>query len=322
MQTSERGVAFIERHEAVVLRAYRDPVGVWTIGAGLTAASGVVDPGPGMVITAEEASRLLTEALRRRYEPAVARAKGAKGERADAVGWIRDLDVRDGAIWGRVEWTETGREAVASRAYRFLSPTFNFDRLTGAMRRIVSAGLTNVPNFTMPAMNRSQEEIPMDPEVLKALGLPPDAGPAAAVSAINALKSAEATALNRAQNPDPEQFVPRADYELVTNRVSALEAEAMTRTEAEIAAAVDAAVAAGKVAPVSKDYHLASCRAEGGLARFQALVEVSPPIAGGSKPKADRAPGKAALTADELAVCRQMGMSPEDFAAARAAEQE
>ncbi|MCB1395928.1 MAG: glycoside hydrolase family protein [Rhodobacteraceae bacterium] len=74
MRTSERGVAFIERHEAVVLRAYRDPVGVWTIGAGLTAASGVADPGPGMVITREEASRLLAEALRRRYEPAVSRA--------------------------------------------------------------------------------------------------------------------------------------------------------------------------------------------------------------------------------------------------------
>lgn len=74
MQTSARGIAFTKRPEGVVLRAYRCPAGKWTIGAGLTAASGVVEPGPGMVITAEEADRLLAEALRRNYEPAVNRA--------------------------------------------------------------------------------------------------------------------------------------------------------------------------------------------------------------------------------------------------------
>ena len=72
MKTSPLGVAFIEHHEGVVLRAYRDVVGVWTIGAGLTAASGVVTPKAGMVITKEEASRLFAEALRAKYEPSVA----------------------------------------------------------------------------------------------------------------------------------------------------------------------------------------------------------------------------------------------------------
>lgn len=74
MRTSTRGIAFAERFEGVVLRAYRDPVGVLTIGAGLTKASGVIDPRPGQVITEAEASRLLALALRTRYEPAVAHA--------------------------------------------------------------------------------------------------------------------------------------------------------------------------------------------------------------------------------------------------------
>lgn len=73
MQTSAEGLAFLERHEGVVLKAYRCPAGIWTIGAGLTAASGVVRPVAGMTITEGEASRLLGEALRRSYEPAVAR---------------------------------------------------------------------------------------------------------------------------------------------------------------------------------------------------------------------------------------------------------
>lgn len=77
MQMSAQGVATLEYHEGVVLRAYRDPVGIWTIGAGLTAASGVVKPKAGMEITNAQATTLLQAALRRNYEPDVARAMPA-----------------------------------------------------------------------------------------------------------------------------------------------------------------------------------------------------------------------------------------------------
>lgn len=279
-------------------------------------------PAPETVIAACRAARAGSIEIPVDFEHA-SHVKGERGERADAIGWVRDLEVRAGALWGRVEWLATGREAVTSRAYRFLSPGFHFRPGTREVSRLVSVGLTNVPNFSLPALNRSQQETTtVDPDVLKALGLAPDAGPAAALAAITALKSAEQTALNRAASPDPDKFVPRADYELATNRVTALEAEAKTRAEAEINAAVDAAVEAGKVAPSSKEFHLAACRAEGGLERFRAMIEAAPVIAGAGAPKADPKPQKGALGPDELAVCRQMGMTPEDFAAARAAEQE
>lgn len=74
LTTSADGRAFLERQEGVVLKAYRDVAGVWTIGAGLTAASGVVRPKAGMVITRAEADRLLAAALAARYEPAVRKA--------------------------------------------------------------------------------------------------------------------------------------------------------------------------------------------------------------------------------------------------------
>ncbi|MCU0902428.1 MAG: glycoside hydrolase family protein [Tabrizicola sp.] len=74
MRMSAKGLAFLEAHEGVVLKAYRDPVGIWTIGAGLTSASGVVKVRPGMVLTKEEASNLLGTALTRNYEPGVVRA--------------------------------------------------------------------------------------------------------------------------------------------------------------------------------------------------------------------------------------------------------
>ncbi len=71
MHVSPQGLDALQQEEGVVLKAYRDVVGVWTIGAGLTAASGVVNPKPGMVISREEATALLQKALRDRYEPTV-----------------------------------------------------------------------------------------------------------------------------------------------------------------------------------------------------------------------------------------------------------
>lgn len=238
---------------------------------------------------------------------------------APAVGWLAEVEARNGALWARVEWTESGRALIAGRAYRFLSPAFLFDPATQRVLRLTSVGLTNRPNFRLPALNHTEN--PMDPAVLTALGLAPTATAADAVVAINALRAAEQLALNRAATPDPAQFVPRADYELATNRLAALDAEAATRREAEIVAAVDAAVAGGFVAPASRTYHLASCRAEGGLDRFRQMVAASPVIAGPA-PKAELGTGTAALSPDELAVCRQLGMTPEKFAAARAAQQE
>lgn len=71
MTTSAAGRAFLRREEGCVLRAYRDVTGTWTIGDGLTAASGVIVPKAGMVISQAEADRLFILALSRNYEPAV-----------------------------------------------------------------------------------------------------------------------------------------------------------------------------------------------------------------------------------------------------------
>jgi len=59
MKTSQQGIDFIKRHEALRLHAYKDAVGVWTIGYGHTLAAK-----QGMVITEEEAERLLIQDLK------------------------------------------------------------------------------------------------------------------------------------------------------------------------------------------------------------------------------------------------------------------
>jgi len=248
-----------------------------------------------------------------------------QGLPAPAVGWIKAIEVREGALWGRVEWTPVGTTLVTERAYRYLSPAFRFDPATGEILEIVCAGLTNTPNLELAALNAAQNpETPdMDKAVLEALGLAATATAADALVAINTLKSEKVVALNAAQHPDPAQFVPRADHDLALNRITQFEADAKTRAEAEAVAAVEAAITAGKVAPASRDYHLATCRAEGGLQRFRDFAAAQPVIAPPSGLDGKPLPGgsQKALTADDLAVCRQFGMSAEEFSAARAAEQ-
>lgn len=110
-QISAKGLAFLEAHEGVVLKAYRDAVGVWTIGAGLTAASGVVKPKPGMVITRAEASELLGRALRRSYEPRVTKAMGDTPQ--CAFDGAVSFDYNTGAI-DRASWVKRYKDGNAS----------------------------------------------------------------------------------------------------------------------------------------------------------------------------------------------------------------
>ena len=63
MQTSAAGRAAIKQREGVVLIAYLDSVGVWTIGVGHTAAAGVPKVVPGMKISQAEADAILSRDL-------------------------------------------------------------------------------------------------------------------------------------------------------------------------------------------------------------------------------------------------------------------
>ena len=59
MKTSQKGIDFIKRHEALKLNAYLDAVGIWTIGYGHTKTAK-----KGMTITEAEAEKLLVDDLK------------------------------------------------------------------------------------------------------------------------------------------------------------------------------------------------------------------------------------------------------------------
>lgn len=97
IKMSPKGLAYLDDIESVVLKAYRDAVGVWTIGAGLTAASGVIKPKAGMVITRERARELTELALERNYLPRVERAFGPAAAQ-NVIDGAASFDWNTGAI--------------------------------------------------------------------------------------------------------------------------------------------------------------------------------------------------------------------------------
>ncbi|WP_424682925.1 phage protease [Frateuria sp. YIM B11624] len=243
--------------------------------------------------------------------------KAPKGEEAPAQGWVDALEARNGAVWGRIAWNDDGRQVVAGRKYRFLSPVFKFDPDTRQIFRLTSVALVNDPNFPL-ALNRAadQENPPVDEAIRKALGLPETATPAEAVTAINALQTKAASNVT----PSLDKYVPRGDYDTAINRAQTAEnklaEQAKAQLQASIDAEVDAALKAGKITPATVDYHKAQCATEGGLERFRAFVQVAPAVAGDSNLDGKNPAGGdgKALNATAKSINAMFGNSAEDIA--------
>ena len=254
--------------------------------------------------------------------------KAPKGEPAPATGWISPdtLRVEEGHIVGKIAFNHEDNP-VANKEYRYLSPAFVYDTKTLEVIGLTSIGLTNTPNLYLPALNTQQhttEEPDMLKDILAALGLPETADGAAALNAIQQLKTDKATAMNRADNPPLDKFVPRSDYDTALNRANtaetALATEKAKQQDVAIETAINAALTAGKITPATVDYHKAQCRTEGGLERFTDFVAALPanPAATASGLNSQQ-PGQlaTALNAEELYTCEQLELSHADFIKAK-----
>ncbi len=85
----------------------------------------------------------------------------------EAMGWfaLDSLEKREDGIYASLELTPKGKELVANRTYRYLSPAYviNWDiRLNDVMciDRIASVGLVNRPNLLAQALNKDENSKP------------------------------------------------------------------------------------------------------------------------------------------------------------------
>jgi phage I-like protein len=240
-----------------------------------------------------------------------------QGKEAEAVGWILALENRAGEIWAQVEWNYVGRYKITDKYYLYYSPAFHFND-QGVITAMSSAGLTNKPNFYVPALNRQEDDAMKLPKlIVDALGLAEDATPEQAVVAINSLNQEKEVALNRASMPDLNKFVPIETHTVALNRATTAETALQQIEDQKMEALVQAAIDDGKIAPANKDMFVAMCRSQG-AEQFTAFVSTAPAIATNAQKKTTTtAQGEGELTADEVALCRAMNVSHESWIASR-----
>ena len=243
--------------------------------------------------------------------------KGPKGEEAPAYAWIDALRVNDdGSIDARVTWTPDGEALIRGRKYIYYSPAF-FNNAAGRVTRLSSAGLTNKPNLNLPALNQEKNEMTVPVQIVTVLGLAAAASAEDVVVAIQQMKDRETVALNRAENPDLSKFIPAETYQLALNRAQTAEEKLQALDEKAAQTLVDAAIADGKVAPANRDMYLATCRSEAGREQFASFVKTAPALINTDPSKGKDNQSDAPLNETELAMCRSMGVSQEEFLAIR-----
>ncbi|WCH26162.1 phage protease [Aeromonas salmonicida] len=199
--------------------------------------------------------------------------KAPEGEEAPASGWIEDLELRDGEVWAKVDWTARAAKAINSREYRFLSPAFAH---TPSMEilNLESVALTNKPNLVMTALNSREQGGKGWDEVSVALGVQVKT-PGDVMAALN---RRDEVALNR-----------------------------------QVEAVVDQAIADARFCPAQRDFLISTCRAQGPEA-FKEFADLNGGFANLSTPvKLPPLPGKSRLSDAQVAVCRAVGVSEEQF---------
>ena len=259
---------------------------------------------------------------------------GKNGAPAPAAAWIKQLinKGKDG-LWGKVEWTKRAEKAVADREYRYLSPVFTHDK-QGNVIALTCAGLTNYPNLELQAFNKSNlnneedKQVDLLAKLIQLLGLAETASEQDVIDAVTQLKTAggqvslnkiadvlgtaaDETSIVTAINKQKAKSVDATKYAALNKEITELK-EQVAANKAE--AAVNQAIADGKLIPALKANALAYHKSLGEEA-FNDFLAKMPQL---SLNKSDAPTGTppatvGSLTGEELAVCKAMGISAEDF---------
>ena len=298
------------------------------------------------VIAATQARHAPTDMMVDYDHQAVFAAGEGKGGTAEASGWIdvSKLTIKPDGIWAAVEWTEAAAAKLQARAYRYLSPYFGSDKVSGRITRFFNVGLVNQPAIREIAAAASVDLNSGTPQsmktILTALGLKDDATEADACASIAALTlaassaeqlAAAATALGlkpeatgeevvaaasaaaAGKKPDPNRFVPIEALTEVTDKLKVI-------NEERAAAAVDAATASGKLTPALRQWGIDLFNQD--EARFAAFVQGQPALVGSAASKTAAKPDgdKPQLTDEDRQACAALGVSEADFLKTREAE--
>lgn len=216
-----------------------------------------------------------------------------------AAGWIKELEIKNDAIWGRVEWTPKAKKMIANKEYRYLSPLLStIPSIDGKhiINKIVNVALTNFPALEMSSFCRNENT---DLDVNKLHNLE-------AMSQISKLMNIEScspsdilAALKQKQNEQEIQAC-KSDVDQVFNQY---------------------------VYPLSVKDEFTTIRQTLGREKFQALMQklscsgfgnvqilnVQTTALKARGVNFDAKPNNYGLSEQELAVCKETNIKPEDY---------
>lgn len=278
-----------------------------------------------------------------------------KGLPAPAMGWVTELQARADGIWGKVEWTDAGKQLVAGRAYRGISPVIAHDK-AGNIAALLRASLVNKPNLRgLQTLHSEETDMNLLQKLAKALGLPDSTSEDTLVTAITTLHAekakaatdqtvalqaqldplAEAAGLTKgakaddivaavkqlvAGNADSATIVGlQAELKAVGDQLVSIQSEGKKKT-AE--AFVDAAIAKGRVGvKPQRDRYVTLHMAD--PAGTEAMINDLPALGGTMLTTAPiKTPaGEVSLNAEQLDVAKALGIDPKAFAETLKAEE-
>ena len=256
------------------------------------------------------------------------------GQPAPAAGWLKRLEWRAGlGLYGYVEWTEKARAMIKAREYRYVSPVFYTAKkgrllpYLGVPALVTNPAIDGMAEAIAASSDAPQnvlnppESIIMDlKQLLVLLGLAETATEAEAIAKIKALLSPANAAANAATaaSVDMSKFVPVAAVQELQTKVAELHAANAKRDTAELVAS---AVAEGKLHTPQLQAWAASL-APDALRVFLASAPAIPALASMQTQAASNQQtpaGTATLNDAERQVCTRLGLTDQQFIAAKAA---
>ena len=239
-------------------------------------------------------------------------------EAAPAIGWIDQLEVRDGGIYGRCQWLEQGLSIIKARTHRYVSPAFIHTK-AGAATMLKSVGLVTTPALAMPAVASVMPILHTGDKPMKLLlaklGLTENATEDEALA-----KLASVSAIDTAQFvPVSQLTASNQQVATLKARLDAIDAEAET---SKCQALVDKGVADGKITPAAKDHYIAMARSnfDACSSAITAMPVLLSAGADGAAKAAEKTAGEGdSLSPEEVTMASTLGLSAEAYKAAKAA---
>jgi len=274
------------------------------------------------------------------------------GKPAPAAGWFKTLEWRegDGLYATDVEWTDTAKAHIEAKEYLYFSPVFSYSKKTGAVESVLLGAVTNNPaldgmsEVAIAAASQlltNTESLTMDledllerlrwmfnlptlataddilAEVNKAVDLikADNATAAAGFNLITHLSTQHQSIVSltaQVEAPDPAKFVSVTVMQDLQTQLAALNKQI---NDGEVEDLVTVALSDSRLLPAQEAW----ARELGAkdITALKSYLDTAQPIAalsatqtGGKIPDGD---GITDLTESQLAVCKQMGVSPEDY---------